>query len=78
MEKKKIFPSLLLTLKNKNLQEIPEREILFFPGMETTSCRTEQRKGGIRYYPGQFSVIFRSFFKCLRLYDRIETREKGG
>ena len=32
---KKIFPSLLLTLKNKNLQEIPEREILFFPGMET-------------------------------------------
>ena len=32
---KKIFPSLLLTLKNKNLQEITEREILFFPGMET-------------------------------------------
>ena len=35
MEKKKIFLSLLLTLKHKNLQEIPEREILFFPGMET-------------------------------------------
>lgn len=35
MGEKKIFPSLLLTLKNKNLQEIPERESLFFPGMET-------------------------------------------
>lgn len=79
MGEKKIFPSLLLTLKNKNLQEIPEREILFFPGMETGLLgRTEQRRGGSSYYPGQFSVIFRTFFKCLRLYDRIGTREKGG
>ena len=53
--------------------------VAFFPGMETGLLgRTEQRRGGTSYYPGQFSVIFRTFFKCLRLYDRIGTREKGG
>lgn len=40
---KKIFPYLLLTLKNKNLQEIPEREKSLLPwNGNWTSCRTEQ------------------------------------